>query len=310
MDGATAKRRLIWIRDRAFFAAAMLFPFWLAGQIARDSSWFTGLCFYIPSAFLVAAYLSFCLIFATGKQRHKALLAFIISLPPLVFVGFVENRFLQSSSPPASANALRLVHWNVGGRLGRPGVVQALVDHQADLYVFSEIGAEKRIQALTETLGQPYQSAVFGNLAVVGKGRVRPNGWILDRDGVRAQSVVWEYAGQSLTVLVVDLPSSVFVARAPILKEIMNIIEREQPDLVVGDFNAPRRSIALSNLPAGYQHAYDTVGTGAGYTWPTPVPMYSLDQCIFSPRITPIEYDLVWSLKSDHCRQVFDFSLP
>ncbi len=87
-------------------------------------------------------------------------------------------------------------------------------------------------------------------------------------------------------------------------------MERYRPDLIVGDFNAPRRSRALSELPTGYGHAYDTSGSGFSYTWPVPVPMYSLDQCIHARRVTPIRYDLLQSVYSDHCCQLFNFALP
>jgi vancomycin resistance protein VanJ len=310
MEGATtAKQRLASVRDRAFAVASMLLPLWLVGQIARDSSWLTGLCFYIPSAFLAMAFLGFGLIYALGKRHRKALLAVAISLPPLGFVGFVENRFFRPR-PPAHPGALRLVHWNTGGALSRSGARRVLLAQHADLYVLSEIGASQSVRSFTEALGQPYQASVFGNMAVVGKGTLRPGGWIFNRNRAKVQSVVWEHAGRSATLFVVDLPSDVFVPRAPILEEIINLVERYQPDLIVGDFNAPRRSRALGELPTGYGHAYDTSGSGFGYTWPVPVPMYSLDQCIHASRVTAIRYDLVRSVHSDHCCQVFNFSVP
>jgi hypothetical protein len=286
----------------------MLLPLWVVGQITRDSSWLTGLCFYIPSAFLAAVFLGFGLVYALGRQHRKAFLAVTVALPPLGFVGFVENRFTRLL-PLASPDSLRLVHWNIGGALGEHGTQPVLLADQADLYVLSEIGAGQSVRAFTAALGPPYQASVFGNMAVVGKGSVRPRGWLLNRNRVRAQSVVWEYARHSVTLLVVDLPADIRIPRAPMLEEVMHLVERDRFDLVIGDFNAPRRSLALSRLPAGYRHAYDTAGAGFGYTWPVPVPMYALDQCIHSSRVTPMRYDLLWSLHSDHCRQEFDFSL-
>ncbi len=304
----TAKQRWNSVRDKAFAVASMLPLPWLVGQIARDSSWLTGLCFYIPSAFLATVFLGFGVVYAVGNRRRKALLAIAIALPPLGVVGFVENRFFRSL-PPASSDALRVVHWNIGGALSRSGARRVLLADRADLYVLSEIGASQSVRTFTEALGKPYQATVFGNMAVVGKGSIRPGGWILNRNRARVQSIVWEYAGRSATLFVVDLPSDIFAPRRPMLEAIMALVERHRPDLVVGDFNAPRRSLALSNLPTGYEHAYDTAGSGFGYTWPLPLPMYALDQCIHSPRVTPIRYDLSWSVHSDHCRQVFDFPL-
>ena len=90
----------------------------------------------------------------------------------------------------------------------------------------------------------------------------------------------------------------------------MTITTPTDCDIVITrDFNAPRRSLAFTELPAGYQHAFDSVGFGYGNTWPMPVPMYALDQCIFGPRVVPADYRLVSSAHSDHRLQVFDFSL-
>jgi len=96
------------------------------------------------------------------------------------------------------------------------------------------------------------------------------------------------------------------VARDPVLREINALIEQHQPDLVIGDFNAPRRSWGLSQLPDGYRHAFDTVGRGCGYTWPSFAPMLAIDQCVTGPRIAPVNYELRTTLASDHRLQVFD----
>ena len=82
-----------------------------------------------------------------------------------------------------------------------------------------------------------------------------------------------------------------------------------EPDLVVGDFNAPRRSRALSPLPSGFVHAYEAVGSGWSYTWPVLCPLYSIDHCIVGQRIHPVVYNLESSWHSDHRRQVLEFTI-
>jgi vancomycin resistance protein VanJ len=81
------------------------------------------------------------------------------------------------------------------------------------------------------------------------------------------------------------------------------------PDLVLGDFNAPRRSRALDPLPQGYTHAYEAVGHGWAYSWPMPLPVLAIDQTILSDRIEPFSYALHSTIVSDHRMQVLDFRL-
>jgi endonuclease/exonuclease/phosphatase (EEP) superfamily protein YafD len=245
-------------------------------------------------------------ILVSRKRRRAAALAACLALPPLVFVLLVENR-LFSNPPTVAPGYLRLIHWNVAGALNRPGASDVLLAQRADLYVLSEVPNARSVEVFAEAVGPEYQSRVFGNLSVVGAGSVQAHGWLLERDGAKVQSVTWERGGDRVALFVVDLPSRIDVARDPLLREVNGSIERHRPDLVVGDFNAPRRSRALCELPAGYGHAYDAVGSGFGYTWPVPAPMYALDQCIHSARIVPARYELISSRFSDHRLQVFDF---
>lgn len=91
--------------------------------------------------------------------------------------------------------------------------------------------------------------------------------------------------------------------------EIRKLMVAWDADIVVGDFNAPRRSRALSPLPSGFVHAYEATGSGWSYTWPIPFPVYAIDQCILGSRISPVVYDLESSWRSDHRRQILEFTI-
>jgi len=79
------------------------------------------------------------------------------------------------------------------------------------------------------------------------------------------------------------------------------VLVEYRPDLVAGDFNAPRRSRAISPLPAGFAHAYDLAGCGWSYTWPVICPLYAIDQCIVSNSVRPIRYELGASSTATTC---------
>lgn len=278
---------------------------WAIGQFGRDSTWLGGLCFYIPSPLLAIGFVAVALSSAIRKHWQATILAASLAVPPLCVVILVENHWSKRTEIPAN-DPLRVVHWNIAGHLER-GTRDVLKARHADLYVLSEIPNAVTIESFARELGEAYESATFGNLAVVGSGRIQAEGWLLNQHGKRVQKVVWHAADREIVLLVVDLPPDVRLHRDPMLRQINELIERHQPDLVVGDFNAPRRSWGLSELPAGYRHAYDTAGSGWGYTWPVPIPVYSLDHCLHSNAITPIRYSLATSIHSDHRLQMFDF---
>ncbi|WP_088252229.1 endonuclease/exonuclease/phosphatase family protein [Fimbriiglobus ruber] len=290
------------------FGASALFVAWVVGQLARDATWITGLCFYIPSVVMVVVLVAIAGLSAVMNHRRPALMALGFALPPLLFVGLVENHF--GLGKDKSQGEFRLIHWNTGGRPGRPGIGEYMVNERADLYVLTDIANAAHVGVLRDQLGVGYQAITFANLAVIGRGEIRANGWLRNSDGFEVQAVTWTLDGKQISVFVVDLPSEVWIARNPLLREVNELISQHSPDLVVGDFNAPRRSWGLVELPEGYHHAYHTAGGGWGYTWPVPVPVYALDHTLHGPRVVPASYRLGgMGGNSDHRYQVFDFSL-
>jgi endonuclease/exonuclease/phosphatase family metal-dependent hydrolase len=150
-------------------------------------------------------------------------------------------------------------------------------------------------------------------MAIVGRGKLTI-GKNLMHDQAWAHLATWEPIGAAvgarpLTLLLGHLPSSLLIARHPRLQEIRSLIEMHHPDLIVGDFNTPRRSWVFAHLPKGYAHAYDVAGSGWSYTWPVPCPLWAIDQCIVGPRVEAIRYELHSKWASDHRLQRLQFRL-
>ncbi|MDQ1347436.1 MAG: vancomycin resistance protein VanJ, partial [Acidobacteriota bacterium] len=116
----------------------------------------------------------------------------------------------------------------------------------------------------------------------------------------------------TLGVLAVNVISSPRIPRDPLLERVVEMIERRSPDVVLGDFNAPRRSRALARLPAGFRHAYDAAGSGWSATWPARLPLLAIDQTIVGPRLEVRAYSLHTTRISDHRLQLteLDFRVP
>ena len=283
----------------------LLLACWVVGQLLRDRYWLSGLCFYIPTPFMATTLLVNALWQWRTQRRRQAAIRLVLLLAPLSMWACVENRFWHA--PPDNGTAqLRLVHWNICRTL-RPQAKEILLSQQADIYVLSEIESILELTGLAGDLGSEYRTQMRGNLAVVAPGEIHLSPRLNVDPRIQSWLATCRLPARTGRILVVDLPSAVQIARDPLLAEVIQLIEEHQPDLIVGDFNAPRRSRRLSQLPAGYQHAYETIGSGSGYTWPVPLPMYSLDHCLFSPQIIPVRYQLLSSWSSDHRLQVFDF---
>jgi len=233
-----------------------------------------------------------------------------LALIPAILVLCVESRLCTGQQDRPAGDTLRLVHWNVyRGNFGWDGIENALQRHGADLYVLSEIPQQADMQATAMSFGQDYAGIRFSNLGVVARGSLGDGKWLRRQGGVQAYGLIWQSPQGSCRVLAVDLASSLRLAREPRLLAVRKLMVDWNADLVVGDFNAPRRSRALSPLSPGFVHAYEAVGSGCSYTWPLPCPVYAIDQCILGQRIQPVIYDLESSFRSDHRRQVLEFMI-
>jgi endonuclease/exonuclease/phosphatase (EEP) superfamily protein YafD len=294
----------------ALCLSVLLFTAWAVGQVFRDVSWITALCFYVPSILLACLLGVLALLDLITKRFRAAVLTASLAAVPAFFVLFVENSWLHGQQNLPETFNVRLVHWNVcRGKLGWDCVQKTLIALDADIYVLSEIPDDDDLQQFAIALPSRYSVRRFSTMAVIAKGEVSSRGRLMNSGRAFVHFLTWRSDGVSLSLLAADFPANPLVARDPHLQTLCKLVKQHQPDLVVGDLNAPRRSRALCALPDGYRHAYHSAGSGLGYTWPVPVPMYSLDHCIHGTRVLPSKYQLQSTSCSDHRLQVLDFSV-
>ncbi|OGH60564.1 MAG: hypothetical protein A3G34_10550 [Candidatus Lindowbacteria bacterium RIFCSPLOWO2_12_FULL_62_27] len=281
---------------------------WATGQIARDTNWILALFFYIPTPVVFIANTVAAFLFYRRRLLWSALLPIVFAVASLVVVVGLENRW---STPPREEvrKPLRLVHWNVyWGRLGWPAISDQLREESADIVVLNETPNEFASEDLARALGQA-TIAQGGSIVIAVRGEILNKGWLIEAGDIRIFSADCVIDSTPLKMFAVDIAAPIKNVRDPVLRILVDAMKEHNPDLVVGDFNSPRRSRALDPLPTPYQHAYDAVGGGWSYTWPMPIPVYALDQCIYGARVIAHEYRLKYSLRSDHLRQVFEFGV-
>jgi endonuclease/exonuclease/phosphatase family metal-dependent hydrolase len=300
--------------------AGLVWLLWLVGQLARDRTWVSGLCFYIPSSVVGVLGLGLAGLLALRSANRLAVAAGLLGLVAAGAVVLVENQWTRPAAPAGSdsdpdsdsGTPLRLVHWNIAyGWRGLDGLTNELVRQRADAYVLSEVPRPFPLDELARRLGSGFSTVRFGSMAVIADGRlVDARRLVREQRGLKVNTVTWEHAGQRLRIFPVDMVSDLDVPRDPALRRLRALLEEYRPDITVGDFNAPRRSSAIWPLPAGFAHAYVAAGRGWSYTWPVPLPLYTLDQCIVSQRtIVPTRYALTSSRLSDHCLQTLEFQV-
>ncbi len=288
----------------------MIFAAWVLGQVVRDLHWITGLCFYIPSPILVVGLACGSLVELKLKRKTRSNLLILVTIAPIYFIGVVENHFIQPLGLPVQDKPqYKLIHWNVfSAHLGWESVKNKVIAEAADIYFLTEV-KDLPLEEFKEALGEDYQLRTFSDLAILARGELEGGEWLNRSKKLKVFKLSWKFDGNELILFPTDLGSNPLFARHPNLTKLNKFMEEQQPDFVVGDFNAPRRSIALESMPKGYYHAYDRVGKGWGYTWPQPFPVLAIDQCILSDQIHPVSYQLGGDWVSDHRMQKFEFQI-
>ncbi|WP_422931650.1 endonuclease/exonuclease/phosphatase family protein [Singulisphaera sp. PoT] len=298
-----------WPSRLALALAIVVWSLWLLGQITRDRTWFLGLCFDAPSPIVGAACVGLGLRFWWRGLRRSAMTLGLLALAPIAMILAVENRWIQPTPPSFAGPTARLIHWNVGFNAGDEEAIQrVLTGADADLIVITE-PTRFQVKQLAGEMGPGHSSLFLGPTHVIAKGVLRDRHCLANDGGLRVDSIRWRGDRGSLTLFIVDIKSDLGIARDPLLRRVRALMEAYQPDIVVGDFNSPRRSRALTPPPSGYAHAYEAAGSGWSYTWPMPIPTLAIDQCLVGPRAVPLRYRIVTSSYSDHRRQELDFGI-
>lgn len=311
-----------WLTPRRQSTISLcLFGAWCIGQIFLDRTWLTGLAFYVPSPIMLVTLLVTAArcrrMDQTANIQKTGQVSLIAAIPVLLVILGWENHFLEKprtshvANPNQTASQYQtLVHWNVcSGQLGWKRVLKTLNEQQADIYILSEQPHPQKVNAWIENdLGESFRAEWFHKMVVLSKGQIREPKWLVNDEESLIGFFYWEYNGSQTGIFVVDLISDIDKHRDPILAQLNRLIEEYKPGIIVGDFNAPRRSRQLqaSNLPTGYKHAYNLVGGEHGYTWPVPLPVYAIDHCIVAPSVQVGDYDLQTSF-SDHRLQRLTF---
>lgn len=287
-------------RRAATILAWLLTVAWAAGQLLAGRTWVGNLLFHLPTPGVAAVIVALAWLRDGFRIPHRGTAA--LALLPLGVLG-TNWRLAAAPTDDAVSTHLTVVHWNAGrGQIYRGWERGApmLAALHPDLLALSEAPRGQTLQQLCDRLGPDYSAVRRLGLAFLGRGDLEPR-QTYAKDDLQAWAVRWTPPGREpLLVLMIDLPSDPLIPRDPGLRRTIRLIEELAPDLVVGDFNAPRQSWALRHLPSGWRHCHDEAGSGLGLTWPVPVPMFAIDQCIVGPRLQVADHRLGTTWASDH----------
>ena len=283
---------------------------WLAGFILGARNDLLIWLYYIPA--LAAALLGSLWCWFARRIAPRWLWVVAAALTLLAAGKMLVGDFRWHRPVAPGPEAMRVVHWNVAyAWRGRDGVFKRVATHRPDLVCLSELRHTPSLSnEVRNALGFEHTFQDQG-MAVLSRYPFTPQGTI-PLPSARAWWARIDTPQGPLDVAVVDLISHPHLNREQPLDALAAWVARHDdaiPLLIMGDFNTPRDARAFRPLRVHLQHAYETSGRGWPYSWPLPLPLYSLDHTWYSPGLRITGYRLQAARISDHLRQVMDVEL-
>ncbi len=246
--------------------------------------------------------------FKRGKRR-PALVSLAIALVCLVWWHQVSFGYRARVDSPG---VHRLVLWNIAhGHRSPAGIARELAALRPDIAVLVEAWLSPDChRALRQAFPDYEFSSSSGGLLIMTRGHLSHGGVHRLGRGMRQKTVDIVLDEQELTLVAVDGESNPVIPRAPALRALADVIAPRAagPLIIAGDFNTPPDSVHLSALRKLVSRAAETCGVGYTPTWPTPLPVLTLDQVWHNDAIRPVSRYCASTWRSDHRPVIFEFA--
>lgn len=294
---------------------------WLIGRVLTDRHPWSQWLWWIPTpATLVAAALGFTLAFraARTRARRKRRIRFwaACGLALLTYFALIEHHLLKSAPSPTS-DALTIAHWNMtlDNHADIPALLRGVASLDSDIITITTPPSSVH-QALQDAAAesdsrlhvQPCWPMLLVSKLPILRTRVMVG---VDRSFVTrveldASAEFGE--GRTLTIDLVDLPSSPRRSRMRIARDVRALLDAADataPDIAIGDFNITRNSASLETLYPRMTDAYNEAGHGYGASFHRRFPLYHIDHILLrnDSGLHAIRYDLMDEGLSRHRAQ-------
>ena len=268
---------------------------WLVGD---GSLWWQRLS-WIPAVALLPPLLVALLSCLATSGRFGVVLRWMTGLLLLFsasWVAGVDYGILRARA--ARPGDWALVHWNATSNWGRfraGGVLEDMLELAPELIVVTNPGQRRwSEQDLRDRTGWDHVARNFAVL-VVSRHPIRQCQVVLAAGGARVARVVIDRPLGAFDLWAVDFPSDPGKLRSAVFGQFASRVGGlglPAPDLVVGDFNVPRNSLALRRCFPEMRNAFDLVGVGWYGTWPARAPLWQLDQVLLAPDCEGVRYEV------------------
>jgi len=310
-----AKQGALWSAIR--WLSRQLFPVWVIVWInglvlrltVRDSVEFLAPLYY-ATPWPVLALLT--LPFVAVVWRSPKMVLGVLVVVHLFGAAWILESW-RTNEPAKGAADLRLVQWNVSRPWRRlPGTLDRVRNFDADIIMIAEPMPERWDLTPDEwdETEKKWLNAFPGYETSFSSGNMLAavRGTVVSTQSDELDKGSWytlrelQIKGRSCRLLQLDIFAKPTNPRRPPLTALVELANslRDQPLVIVGDFNTPRDSAFIDPLRKHHHNAWEVAGIRGADTWPWPLPVLSLDQVWANDLIKPLRCRTAGNWRSDH----------
>ncbi|MEE2908317.1 MAG: endonuclease/exonuclease/phosphatase family protein [Planctomycetota bacterium] len=272
--------------------ALLILVAWLIGLIWSDRWLWTQWLSWIPSLVLIPAGL-FWLSGVALIRRLRAqwpLGVLLCLVGPMIF--FFLNWQPANKSANVHGPGITISQWTLGTILDdEDAYAQPIVTLDSDISIIEGGRRVRWSDTIRDWLGPDHTGISTGIFSVFTRLPVQQLRSSIWSEGIHVARFDVEGPGfeaMPLKLLLVDLPSDPSRSRWEIAQRLQDLLTKvgpEEVDLIIGDFNMPSGSAALSSLFPQYTRAWSSGGEGWAPTFPRNWSIARLDHILVGPDV-------------------------
>ena len=216
-----------------------------------------------------------------------------------------------SQPTPAPTATIKVLSWNMAHKaLPSADLATFLVKDKPDIVGLVEVGIRHSDpNPLVDPLPATYAVQKLDNgMAIVARGPLRIVEQAVLASGSKYAHVEAEINAVKWQVFIVDGASRPINSRKDVLTEVLAKVQGQPHSLIMGDFNTPAESAYFVPWRAALHHAFDDAGHGFRETWPSILPVLTIDHIWSSKETVPLHAEKRWMSSSDHAALLAEFA--
>lgn len=204
---------------------------------------------------------------------------------------WIHTSYIFFSPPQIDNKTSSVMFWNTADRKTLPLdiIIKTVEEVAPDVIGFVEAeNASEEDLTLLHSKFPKYQFQILpGNMFVGIKGEIKEINNIAEKSSYDINFIKAHISTGNITIALTDTFQNPAMDKRTTLNTVLDLVQLEQADLVIGDFNTPYESVHFRNYEK-YFKSFHNYGQGFSATWPYGLPLLEIDQIYISPKYVPI----------------------